>query len=147
VGGKANRGEAKDRRPTITLFRPVGPRELARIRELDWRAFPPRLHHQPIFYPVLNEEYARQIARDWNATKADTGYRGYVTRFQIDLEYGRRFEVHTVGGRIHQELWVPAEDLDEFNGHIVGRIDVIAAFAGGPTTAPAEVPVEAIAID
>jgi hypothetical protein len=133
--------------PTIELFRPVGPRELARIRDLDWRAFPPRLPYQPIFYPVLNEDYARQIARDWNATKADTGYRGFVTRFRIEREYGRGFEVHRVGGRIHQELWVPAEDLDEFNSHIIGRIEVVAAYTGGPATPPMEIPVETIAVD
>jgi hypothetical protein len=70
-----------------------------------------------------------------------------VTRFRIDLDYGSSFEVQTVGGRIHQELWVPAEDLDEFNGHIIGRIDVVAAYAGGPSTPPTEVPVETIVID
>ena len=46
---------------TTTLFRPVGPAELALIRESDWRRFPPRLPEQPIFNPVLTENYARQI--------------------------------------------------------------------------------------
>ena len=64
----------------VTLFRPVGPKELALIRESGWRAFPPRLPEQPIFYRVLNEEYAAQIARHWNASSPTTGYRGYVTR-------------------------------------------------------------------
>jgi len=49
---------------TITLYRPVGPKELALIEESGWREFPLRLPEQPIFYPVLNEEYATQIARD-----------------------------------------------------------------------------------
>ena len=40
---------------TIVLFRPVGEKELALIRQLDDRAFPPRLPEQPIFYPVANE--------------------------------------------------------------------------------------------
>jgi hypothetical protein len=35
-----------------------------------------------------------------------------------------------VGDHRHRELWVPAEELDEFNRHIVGRITVAAAFAG-----------------
>ena len=50
----------------ITLYRPVGPQELALIEASGWREFPPRLPEQPIFYPVLNEEDAIQIARDWN---------------------------------------------------------------------------------
>lgn len=124
---------------TLELFRPVGPRELARIRELGWRAFPPRLQYQPIFYPVLNEDYARQIARDWNATKADTGYQGFVTRFRVRADYVSRFEVQTVGARVHQELWVPAEELDEFNANLVGLIEVLATYRGGPDTDPVEV--------
>jgi len=124
---------------TIELYRPVGPRELARIRELGSRAFPPRLHYQPIFYPILNEAYARQIARDWNATKAETGYQGYVTRFRVKADYARRFEVQTVGGRQHQELWIPAQDLDDFNENIVGLIEVVATYRGGPDSPPVEV--------
>jgi len=45
------------------LFRPVGQGELALIRDSGFRQFPPRLPAQPFFYPVLNEEYAAQIAR------------------------------------------------------------------------------------
>jgi hypothetical protein len=123
---------AVDQLVTMLLFRPVGPKELERIRDLGYRAFPPRLAPQPIFYPVLNEDYARQIARDWNAARADTGYRGYVTRFEVDAEFASRYPVQTVGGSIHRELWVPAEELDEFNAHIVGEIEVIAEYAGGP---------------
>ena len=73
---------------TTTLFRPVGPNELALIEGTEWRTFPPRLPEQPIFYPVTNEEYAIQIARDWNV-KSDGS--GFVTRFQIDAEYASRF--------------------------------------------------------
>jgi hypothetical protein len=127
---------------SLVLFRPTGPRELALIRDVGWRAFPPRLEFQPIFYPVLTQDYARQIARDWNATKADTGYLGFVTRFRLKLRYARRFEVQTVGGRVHQELWVPAEQLNEFNRNIIGRIEVVATFRGGADAAPVEVPFE-----
>jgi hypothetical protein len=62
-----------------TLFRPVGQKELKLIQENGYRAFPPRLPTQPIFYPVLYEDYAVQIARDWNAKDAASRYRGYVT--------------------------------------------------------------------
>lgn len=43
---------------TLTLYRPVGPRELDLIHAGGYRAFPPRLPGQPIFYPVLNMNYA-----------------------------------------------------------------------------------------
>jgi hypothetical protein len=110
---------------TITLYRPTGRRELELVREGGYRAWPPRLPGQPIFYPVLNEEYATQIARDWNARGTSIGF---VTRFRVRAAYLRRYEVQTVGGRVHQEYWIPAEDLDEFNSNIVGLIEVIAEF-------------------
>ena len=110
---------------TITLYRPVGPKELALVEAAGYKTFPPRLPEQPIFYPVLNEEYAIQIARDWNA-KQDGG--GYVTRFEVDAEFLKRYPVQTVGATVHQELWVPAEDLSDFNHHIIGLIEVIACF-------------------
>jgi hypothetical protein len=109
----------------VTLFRPVGPKELALIEASVWCSFPPRLPEQPIFYPVLNEEYARQIARDWNVK--DNGS-GFVTRFAVDTEFVSRYPVQIVGSSTHQELWVPADELEEFNRHIVGRIEVIAEF-------------------
>ena len=110
---------------TTTLYRPVGPKELELIAALEYRAFPPRLPEQPIFYPVMNQEYAEQIARDWNVKESGAGY---VTRFRVASEYLARFPVQVVGAARHAELWVPAEDLAEFNRHIVGNIEVIARF-------------------
>lgn len=113
---------------TVTLYRPIGQKELDLITASNFRAFPPRLAHQPIFYPVLNEEYATQIARDWNTKDAASGYTGYVTRFQVRSDFLRLYAVHKVGGRIHEEYWIPAEDLTSFNDNIVGAIEVIASF-------------------
>jgi hypothetical protein len=85
---------------TTTLYRPVGQQELDLISVGGYREFPPRLPHQPIFYPVLNEEYATQIARDWN-TKSGSR-RGFVTCFKVRTEFLRRYEIKTVGSSIHQ---------------------------------------------
>lgn len=82
---------------------------------------------QPIFYPVLNEGYAAQIARDWNVPASGAGF---VTRFQVNAEFARRYPPKIVGGREHEELWVPAEELPEFNRNIVGLIEVVAEFRG-----------------
>jgi hypothetical protein len=113
---------------TTSLYRPVGQKELDLIREGGFVGFPPRLFWQPIFYPVLNEEYAAGIARDWNTKDEASGYVGYVTRFQVRTEFLSAYDVQTVGSSIHREYWIPAEDLDEFNRNIVGRIEVIAEF-------------------
>lgn len=112
-------------RPTTTLWRPTGPAELALVAESGWRAWPPRLPEQPIFYPVLDEAYAVRIARDWNVP---AGGSGYVTRFEVDTEFLARYPVRQVGGRTILELWVPAEELAEFNAHIVGVIEVVHEF-------------------
>jgi len=114
---------------TATLYRPVGPRERELIEESGWTKFPPRLPEQPIFYPVLTEEYAAQIARDWNVRDAGAGY---VTRFEVDADFIRRYPVQTVGGKLHTELWIPANELDEFNHHIRGKIEIIAEFHREP---------------
>ena len=111
---------------TETLFRPVGLAEYDLIAESGFAAFPPRLPEQPIFYPVTNEGYAAQIARDWN-TKEPTGV-GFVTRFDVKREFLAGYEKKIVGGREHEEYWIPAEDLDDFNRAIVGKIEVICEF-------------------
>jgi len=113
---------------TTVLFRPVGQKELDLIKESGYTAFPPRLPYQPIFYPVLNEAYAVQIARDWNTKDQASGYVGYVTRFQVKTEFLSRYAVQTVGSSQHKEYWIPAEDLPEFNCNIVGQIEAIAEF-------------------
>ncbi len=144
---------------TMTLYRPVGLREMELILKVDPRlptveitkagqpidiipetkqavaksrsgGFPPRLPEQPIFYPVLNFEYAEQIARDWNTKNPESGYCGFVTEFEVDKAYSGKFEVQTVGASIHKELWVPAEELEEFNNHIKGYINLKAAYYG-----------------
>jgi hypothetical protein len=114
----------------MILYRPVGIGELRLIAQSGFRAFPPRLPDQPIFYPVLTLEYARKIARDWNTVDAQSGYVGFVTRFEIDERTAARYPVQIAGGRSHEELWVPASELEEFNEHLLGIITVIEAFTG-----------------
>jgi hypothetical protein len=111
----------------VTLYRPVGQQELDLIRRSGNKSFPPRLPEQPIFYPVLNEEYATQIARDWNSRRSAEAV-GYVTRFRVRKSYLAQFEPHIVGSTIHKEYWIPAEGLAEFNENIVGEIEVIAEY-------------------
>ena len=113
---------------TVTLFRPVGQMEYDLISRSGYRRFPPRLVHQPIFYPVLEEEYAIQIARDWNTNDAASGFRGYVLRFAVRAEFLSQYPVQVVGSRDHREYWIPAENLDEFNNNIEGLIELCGKF-------------------
>ncbi|RAZ89921.1 ADP-ribosylation/crystallin J1 [Mesorhizobium hawassense] len=115
-----NRTEA-----VVTLWRPVGPQELKLIEISGMREFPPRLPDQPIFYPVLSEAYAIQIARDWNVPASGAGF---VTRFDVLKSFLDGYRVEHAGSKAHLEYWIPAEDLPAFNEAIVGRIEVTASF-------------------
>jgi hypothetical protein len=97
------------------------------IHQSGYKGFPPRLPEQPIFYPVLKEESATQIVRDWN-TKYNAERCGYVTRFKVRVAFLSKYEVHTVGGEQHQEYWIPAEELREFNENKLGEIEVIGEY-------------------
>src|SRR5919202_4827894 len=119
----------------VTLFRPVGQKELDPIAASGFRAFPPRLPTQPIFYPVLNEAYASQIAREWNTKDAQAGFVGYLTRFSVKASFLATYPVKIVGARQHSEYWIPVEDLPEFNQNIIGQIEVVGEFRGGEDAA------------
>lgn len=115
----------------MTLYRPVGLRELELIAQSGWKTFPPRLPEQPIFYPVLTLEYAESIAQKWNKPDAKSGFAGFVTQFEVDDTFVRKYPVQTIGNsnsRIFRELWVPAEELEEFNNHIGGKIEVVSSY-------------------
>jgi hypothetical protein len=117
--------------PAERLWRPVGLAELRLIEQAGCRAFPPRLPQQPIFYPVLNFEYAEQIARDWNSQDDRHDFVGYVTEFDVQAKLIAGYEPHQVGGHRHRELWVPAAELTTFNDAIVGEIRVVAEYHHG----------------
>ncbi|HEY4378895.1 MAG TPA: hypothetical protein VGN01_01025 [Acidobacteriaceae bacterium] len=114
----------------IVLYRPVGQKEYDLIVGSTFRAFPPRLEGQPIFYPVLNEEYATFIAREWNTKDAASGFVGYVLRFSVRASYLSQFQVQKVGGATALEYWIPAGMLGEFNENIVGAIEVVSQYDG-----------------
>ena len=123
---------ARSEHDSVTLFRPVGPQELELIRRANFRAFPPRLPDQPIFYPVLTEDYAIKIARDWNVPASGSGY---VTRFKVLREFMSCYEIHEVGGANYREYWIPAEELDDFNRNIIGLIEIVQEFRNDASTA------------
>ncbi|MEO9532442.1 MAG: ADP-ribosylation/crystallin J1 [Crocinitomicaceae bacterium] len=115
---------------TVELYRPVGEKEMILIIESDFSKFPSRLEWQPIFYPVLNEQYACDIASQWNTNDEFGNYLGIVTKFEISEEEFLKYKIENVGAKHSNELWVPSEDLDRFNKSIIGKIEVIKIFVG-----------------
>ena len=109
----------------VTLYRPAGPKEIDLVAATDYRRWPPRLPEQPIFYPVTNEEYAREIAIKWNVPSSGVGY---VTRFSVKKSFMEKYQIKKVGIELHTEWWIPAEDLEELNENIVGKIEIIGEY-------------------
>jgi hypothetical protein len=60
--------------------------------------------------------------RDWNVKHSGAGY---VSEFDVDIDYLDRFEIHQVGGRKIVEYRIPAEGIGDFNRGIVGQIRVV----------------------
>ena len=110
---------------TVTMYRPTGSDELKLVAESGYKKWPPRLPEQTIFYPVTNEEYAKQIAIRWNVKSSEVGY---VTKFKVKKEFADKYETHKVGGTKHTEWWIPADDLEKLNENIVGLIEVIGEY-------------------
>lgn len=71
-----------------------------------------------------------ELARDWNTKDEFSGYVGYVMEFEIKDDFISNYDVHIVGGNIHQEYWIPANELEEFNDNIIGYIKVIDKYSG-----------------
>lgn len=113
-----------------TLYRPVGLKELRLIAESGFREFPPRLPGQPFFYPVLSVEYARKIASEWNTKDEFSEYIGCVVQFEVDEDVIKRYPPQLAGGKQHQELQIPSEELIEFNSNIIGTIKVVEVYIG-----------------
>jgi hypothetical protein len=109
----------------VILYRPIGPKELDLIASSGYLRWPPRLPEQPIFYPVTNEEYAKEIAIRWNIPASGVGF---VTKFHVKKSFMDKYQTHKVGSEIHTEWWIPAEDLEKLNDHIVGLIEIIGEY-------------------
>ena len=87
---------------SVTLYRPVGQAELDLIRDSGWTRFPPRLEWQPIFYPVLTEDYAIRIARECRTILGANGISleypviRHANNLESVLTYEGTSEVHTL---------------------------------------------------
>jgi len=119
----------------MRLYRPTGHKALILVKESGWRAWPPRLVDQPIFYPVTTFAYAEKIARDWNSVLPAPDNLGFVTEFDISDVMAAKYPVQVAGGQDHSELWVPAEELEVINQGIVGVIRPVAAYRPGEKVA------------
>jgi len=109
----------------VVLYRPTGPDEIELVKVSGYKKWPPRLPRQPFFYPVTNQAYAEQIAKEWNVKESGVGF---VTRFCVKKSFMSKYKTQKVGGKQHTEWWIPADELEELNKNIVGLIEVVCEF-------------------
>jgi hypothetical protein len=100
----------------VILFRPTGPEEMELVKASGFRRWPPRLPNQPIFYPVTNEEYATQIAREWNVSESGSGY---VTRFRVKASFIIPYPIQKVGGEKDGNDWAQNAIAMRYAGAVV----------------------------
>ncbi len=66
-----------------------------------------------------------------------SGYEGYVTRFAVRTDFLSEYNIETVGAKdLHEEYWIPSEDLENFNDNIVGTIEVTREFTKSQSNGP-----------
>lgn len=112
-------------RETVTLYRSVGPGQLKCIANTSWKRFPPRLHWQRFFYPMLHESFAHRIASQWNVEQSGVGY---VLRFKVRKDYLEPLPIYIIGGPEHKEYRIAADEIDRLNENIIGDIEVLAVY-------------------
>ena len=111
----------------MELYRPLCAEEYHEIEAMKFKGFPARNPDQPLFTALLSQEGASQIAKRMKVAKqADPTV--YVVSFLVDDAYIRQFPVQHTDDRNRRALWIPAEEMDILNQHLIGGIRVLATY-------------------
>lgn len=111
----------------MELYRPLSAEEYRAVEEKGFTGFPPRSEEQPLFTALLSEEGATQIARHMRIAKTAENLI-YVVSFLVDDAYIRQFPVQHANERNRRALWIPADEVDILNQHLIGKIRLIASY-------------------
>ena len=111
----------------MELYRPISAEEYREVEALQFHRFPPRSAEQPLFAALLSEEGASQIARRMRIAKQSDNT-AYVVSFLVDDAYIRQFPVQHATDQDRRALWIPAEEMEILNQHLIGNIRVLAAY-------------------
>lgn len=111
----------------MELYRPLCADEYYEIEARKFEGFPPRNSEQPLFTALLSLEGASQIAKHMKIAKQSEPT-VYVVSFLVDDAYIRQFPVQHVEDRNRRALWIPADEMDILNQHLIGGIRVLASY-------------------
>ena len=110
----------------MVLYRPIAGSEYNEVLARDFRSFPPRAEEQPLFTALLSEERASRIARRLRV-EPPSDNRSYVVSFLVDDAYIRQFPVQG-STELDGALWIPAEEMEILNQHLIGDIRVLSSY-------------------
>ena len=112
----------------MELYRPISADEYAAIKEKEFKGFPHRSAEQPLFTALLSQEGSIQIARRLRVDKQTESDMVYVVGFIAEDAYIRQFPVQHADDPERRALWIPAEEIDILNQHLIGKIRVLDSF-------------------
>lgn len=112
----------------MELYRPISAEEYAAIEKLEFKGFPRRSAGQPLFSALLSQEGAVQIARRMRVDKPNGSDMAYVVGFLVEDAYIRQFPVQHANEPERRALWIPAEEIDILNQHLIGKIRLLDSF-------------------
>ena len=111
----------------MELYRPLSAEEYNAVAEKGFRGFPPRSAEQPLFAALLSQTGAKKIARHMRIEK-QAEHTAYVVSFLVDDAYIRQFPVQQDDEPDFRALWIPAEDVEILNQHLIGKIRIIERY-------------------
>jgi len=117
----------REREDAMELFRPVCSEEYQRIEALNFQGFPECGEMQPLFTALLSEIGAKQIARHLKTERRSDSV-VYVVRFFVDDAYMHQYPIQCDHASEQRAVWIPAEDIEILNQHLIGSIQVIASY-------------------
>ncbi len=111
----------------MELYRPLSAEEYRQIESMEFKGFPARSAGQPLFTALLSHEGASGIARHMRIEK-QSEHKVYVVGFLVEDAYIRQFPVQNTDQPERRALWIPAEEIEILNQHLVGKIRMLDCF-------------------
>ncbi|MBR5372478.1 MAG: hypothetical protein IK130_09720 [Oscillospiraceae bacterium] len=111
----------------MELYRPISGEEYRAIEERGFQGFPKRTEGQQILTVLLSQDGAMEIARRLRVEKQKDN-KVYVVSFLVEDSYIRQFPVQYREKPEYSALWIPAEETEILNQHIIGKIRLVTSY-------------------
>lgn len=111
----------------MELYRPMSAEEYKAVAAKEFRGFPPRTEEQPLFAALLSQTGAERIAKHMRIEKR-AEHTAYVVSFLVEDSFIRQFPVQHDDEPDYRAVWIPAEDVELLNQHLIGKIRMLERF-------------------